>query len=182
MSKPNIIICMCDELRAFEVACYGHPHIKTPNMDRLAAAGTRFEIAASNNPVCMPARSIVLSGQYSSTCNGILGNKSWTSNEGQWIMPHYPEAGRPHLKDKTLAESLKESGYHTTAIGKWHINSWPDDIGFDHYIIPRHQHANRAQLFTEDGGEEFCPDMSFCVLVPPIILRARRLMLMEDAL
>ena len=83
---------------------------------------------------------------------------------------------------KTLADSLKESGYHTTAIGKWHINSWPDDIGFDHYIIPRHQHANRAQLFTEDGGEEFCPDMSFCVLVPPIILRARRLMLMEDAL
>lgn len=60
--KPNVVVCLCDQLRAFELGCYGHKMVKTPNIDRLAAEGVRFEIACSNNPVCTPGRSILISG------------------------------------------------------------------------------------------------------------------------
>ena len=56
MSDPNVIVVLCDQLRAFEVGCYGNSTIRTPHIDRLAAEGVRFDLAISNNPVCMPAR------------------------------------------------------------------------------------------------------------------------------
>jgi len=55
--RPNLMVCMCDELRWCEVGCYGHPTIRTPHMDALASRGVRFETAVSNNPVCTPAGS-----------------------------------------------------------------------------------------------------------------------------
>ena len=63
--KPNVVVVMCDQLRAFETGCYGNDVVRTPHIDRLAAEGVRFTHAVSNNPVCMPARSCLLSGQYS---------------------------------------------------------------------------------------------------------------------
>ncbi len=62
---PNIILCMCDQLHAFEVGCYGNPVIRTPNLDWLAAEGVRFETAVTTFPVCMAARSATLSGTRS---------------------------------------------------------------------------------------------------------------------
>ena len=157
-SHPNIIICMCDQLRAFEVHCYGNEVIQTPNIDRLATEGVRFDIAVTNNPVCMPARSIVLTGQYSRTCCGNVNNFVALSPDGGWIMPEYPRRGRPHLKDPTLPEILHANGFYTAAIGKWHIHSWPHDIGFDYYLIPRVYHVYVGQKFTENGGPEFIPE------------------------
>jgi len=152
--RPNIVFCMCDQLRAFETGCYGSPTVQTPNVDRLASQGTRFETAVSNNPVCMPARSIVLSGQYSRTCAS-LNNFNVGGLNG---MPEYPFPDRPHLPQQTLPETLREAGYHTAAIGKWHVHSWPHDIGFDHYLIPRVHHCHSGQSYTENGGIEFVPD------------------------
>jgi choline-sulfatase len=157
-SQPNIIVCMCDQLRAFEVHCYGNEIIQTPNIDRLAAEGIRFDIAVTNNPLCMPARSIVLTGQYSRTCCGQLNNTYSPLTFGGWIMPEYPMRDRPHLKDPTLPEILRSNGYHTVAIGKWHIHSWPHDVGFDYYLIPRVTHCHVGQSFTENGGPEFVPE------------------------
>lgn len=154
---PNIVICLCDELRAFEVGCYGHPGIRTPNIDALAAAGVRFEIAVSNNPVCLPARSILLSGQYSRTCCGGLGNNSFRTTEGRTLFPLWPVPEWRQLKQPTLAHGLRQAGYRTQAIGKWHIEAWPNELGFDHYLIPAVQHAHTAQWFCEDGGEIFSP-------------------------
>ena len=54
-----MVVVMCDQLRAFEVGCYGNPVIRTTNIDRLAAQGVRFTHAVSNNPVCMPARPLL---------------------------------------------------------------------------------------------------------------------------
>ncbi|MBI4976843.1 MAG: sulfatase-like hydrolase/transferase [Spirochaetes bacterium] len=156
--QPNIILIMCDQLRAFEVGCYGNAVIRTPNMDRLAAEGVRFETAITNFPVCMAARSVMLSGQYNRTCTGGVGNVNIPgANEGGNNMPEYPSAGRPHLPAQTVAELLRSGGYHTSVIGKWHIHSWPNDIGFDHWLIPRVHHAHTGQLFTENGGPEFSP-------------------------
>ena len=157
-SRPNIIICTCDQLRAFELGCYGNDVIRTPHVDRLAAEGVRFETAVSNYPVCMAARSVLLSGQYNRTCTGGVSNVSFPSRPGDFNMPEYPDFGRPHLKAPTLAELLRETGYRTSTIGKWHIHSWPDDVGFNDYLIPRVHHCHTGQNFTENGSPEFVPD------------------------
>ena len=74
--KKNIIVCLCDQLRASEVGCYGNDIIQTPNMDALAASGMRFQYGVTNDPLCMPARSTVVSGEYARTCSGQLNNTS----------------------------------------------------------------------------------------------------------
>jgi arylsulfatase A-like enzyme len=158
MPHPNIVLCMCDQLRAFEIGCYGNPVIHTPNLDRLAAEGVRFETAVTTFPVCMAARSVTLSGQYNRTCTGGVGNVASSQGEGRVYFPQYPFAGRRHLKDGTLPEILHSLGYHTAAIGKWHIHTWPHEIGFDQYVIPRMNHAHTGQSFSENGGPEFVPD------------------------
>jgi choline-sulfatase len=157
-STPNIIFCTCDQLRAFETGCYGNPVVRTPNIDRLAAEGVRFEHGVTTYPVCMAGRSVMLSGQYNRTCTGGVGNVCTPYPDGRIYFPQYPFEGRPHLKDQTLPEALKAAGYETAVIGKWHIHSWPQDIGFDHYIIPRMNHAHMGQNFIEDGGPEFVPE------------------------
>ena len=156
MSLPNVVVCLCDQLRASEVGCYGNDVIATPHLDALAARGTRFVNGVTNDPLCMPARSTVLSGQFARTCCGQLNNTS-VLFPGGWMMPPYPEAGRPHLPDPTLAECLRDAGYHNAAIGKWHIHSWPHDVGFDEYVIPRTQHCHLGQHYTRNGGPEFVP-------------------------
>jgi arylsulfatase A-like enzyme len=155
--RPNIVLCTCDQLRAFETGCYGNPLIQTPNVDRLAGEGLRFETAVTNYPVCMPARSVLLSGQHNRTCTNGSGNVGYPIGPDRGYMPEYPEPGRRHLKAATLPELLREAGYHTRVIGKWHINVWPHKIGFDDYLIPRVHHAHTGQSFTENGGPEFVP-------------------------
>jgi len=157
-SRPNIIVCMCDQLRAFEVGCYGNPVARTPNMNRLAAEGVRFETAISNAPVCMAARSVLLSGQYARTCNGVTGNVSVEMPDKTVRMSQYPEPGRPHMRDTTLPEALRDAGYYTAAIGKWHVHSRPGDIGFQSSLIPRNYHCHTDQYYMKDGGPEFRVD------------------------
>lgn len=153
--RPNIVLCICDQLRAFETGCYGNAVIRTPHVDRLAREGVRFEQAVTNFPVCMAARSVLLSGQYNRTCTGGVGNVHYTTWPGDCAMPEYPVAGRPHLREQTLPEALGARGYDTAVIGKWHVHSWPHDVGFDSYLIPRVHHCHSGQSFTENGGEEF---------------------------
>ncbi len=154
---PNVVVCLCDQLRAFEVGCYGNPVIRTPNIDRLASEGVRVETAVTSFPVCMAARSVALSGQYNRRCTGGVSNVGTLLHGGRSYMPQYPDPGRPHLKEPTLPELLRDRGYHTRAIGKWHIHSWPHDIGFDDYVIPRVHHCHTGQHFIENGGPEFVP-------------------------
>ncbi len=155
--QPNIVLCVCDQLRPFEVGCYGNPVIHTPHLDRLAREGVRFELAVTNYPVCMAARSVLLSGQYNRTCTGGVSNVHYPRGPAAFLLPEYPAAGRPHLPDQTLPEALRDAGYATQVIGKWHIHSWPHDVGFEHYLIPRVPHCHTGQSFTEDGGPEFVP-------------------------
>ena len=81
---------MCDQLRAFEVGCYGNPVIRTPNLDRLAAEGVRFETAVTTFPVCMAARSVLLSGQYNRTCTGGVGNVATQPGRRPRLLPAVP--------------------------------------------------------------------------------------------
>jgi arylsulfatase A-like enzyme len=157
-SRPNIVLCTCDQLRAFETGCYGNEVVRTPNVDRLAREGVRFETAVTNFPVCMAARSVLMSGQFNRTCTGGVANFGYPIGRDGFYMPEYPEAGRPHCKDRTLPEVLRDHGYRNTVIGKWHIHSWPQDVGFDEYLIPRVHHCHTGQSYTENGGPEFVPE------------------------
>jgi arylsulfatase A-like enzyme len=153
LSKPNVVVVMCDQLRASEVGCYGNSVVRTPNIDRLAAEGVQFTHAVSNNPVCMPARSCLLSGQYSRTCQGFLGNYSQVQSDGKGNMPEYPEEARRFLLDPTMPEQLKAVGYETTLIGKWHVQPSPPFVGFDYSLYPRVHHRHTDQIFVENRGE-----------------------------
>lgn len=157
MGQPNIVLITSDQLRPYELGCYGGTQVKTPNIDRLAARGAVWETAITNFPVCMAARSVLISGQMNRTATGGKTNVAYASREGDFNMPEYPYPARPHLKDPTLPEVLQSAGYETSVIGKWHIHSWPHEIGFDHYLIPRVHHAHSAQIYSRDGGPEFAP-------------------------
>lgn len=150
--RPNVVLCICDQLRAFEVGCYGNPVIRTPHIDRLAAGGVRFNLAVSNNPVCMPARSSLLSGQYSRTCMGMLNNYAERRPDGTVTLPEYPAQDRVHLKDPALPEQFKKSGYETVLFGKWHIHPAPGVVGFDYALFPRVHHRHTGQTFIENTG------------------------------
>ena len=156
--RPNIILITSDQLRPYELGCYGGTQVATPNIDRLAARGAVWDTVVTNFPVCMAARSVLISGQHNRTATGGKTNVAYAGRPGNFNMPEYPYPKRPHLPHETLPELLQTAGYETRVIGKWHIHSWPHEIGFDHYLIPRVHHAHSAQIYSRNGGPEFAPD------------------------
>jgi arylsulfatase A-like enzyme len=150
--QPNIVICMCDQLRAHAVGCYGDPVARTANIDLLASEGIRFNHAVSPNPVCMPARSSILAGQYTRTCAPELGNAVYPFKDGTWGMTEYPDETRTALPDPTLPEVLRDHGYATGLFGKWHVRPSPTLVGFDTAVFPRVHHRYTGQTFIENTG------------------------------
>jgi arylsulfatase A-like enzyme len=133
----NFIIIITDDLGYGDPGCYGNPVIETPNIDRLAAEGMRFTQFCSVSSVCSPARAGLLTGRYPVRF-GMAGEN---------LEPDSPY-GLPD-KEITIAEYLKEKGYVTACIGKWHLGtvhgSLPNDQGFDYfYGLP----------FTNDMSED----------------------------
>ncbi len=131
-AKPNIVILFADELGYGDLGSYGHPYIRTPSLDALAEEGQRwtdFYVAA---PVCSPSRGALLTGR--------LPNR--TGLYGRQIGVFFPgEKGGVPTEERTLAEALKEQGYATGIIGKWHLGDaadyYPTRHGFDYwYGIP----------------------------------------------
>ncbi len=124
-SGPNIVLLFADDLGYGDLSCYGHPTIKTSNLDNLANEGIRLTSFYSAAPSCTPSRASLLTGRYPMRVG----------------LPHvlFPESenGIPP-EEVTLAEGLKEVGYKTMAIGKWHLGSnknefLPTSNGFDSY-------------------------------------------------
>jgi arylsulfatase A-like enzyme len=109
-ARPNILFILCDDLGIGDVRCFNpDSRIPTPNFDRLADAGMRFTDAHSSSSVCTPTRYSLLTGRYnwrSRLKSGVLGGLS----------PRLIEEGR-----LTVAQLLRNHGYHTAAFGKWHL-------------------------------------------------------------
>jgi len=128
-SRPNIVIVLCDDLGFGDLSCYGHPHIKTPNLNKLAAEGMKLTDCYAAAPVCSPARAGMLTGRTPYRC-GIY----------DWIPSNSPM----HLRrqEQTIATLLRNSGYATCHTGKWHCNGkfnspeqpQPGDHGFEHWF------------------------------------------------
>ena len=167
VTRPNLLLIVCDELRWCELGAYGSGQCRrdgsplTPRLDALAACGCRFGQAVSNAPVCLPARSVILSGQHARTSAGRVTNtvlKFERDGGGRgWLFEPYAPPGRFAFPDDTLPELLHAAGYHTRLVGKWHVDAWPHHLDYDHYTIARTHHANSGQLYTVNGGPEFAP-------------------------
>src|ERR1035441_4866705 len=118
-AKPNIVVILADDLGYGDVGCYNaHSKIPTPHLDRLAAEGMRFTDAHAPDAVCTPTRYGLLTGRYafrSRLKSGVLG---------PWEEPLI-EAGR-----LTLPAFLRQHGYASACIGKWHLGwDWPTTDG-----------------------------------------------------
>ncbi|MFO0867755.1 MAG: sulfatase-like hydrolase/transferase [Pirellulales bacterium] len=127
--RPNIILILADDLGAKELSCYGHPVHRTPNLDRLASQGTRFETFYAN-PLCTPTRVALMTGQYGFH-NGFLG----MADPAFKPSPDSPQHDiGTHF---THADLLKSRGYATAMAGKWQLSgklpSLIRDAGFDEY-------------------------------------------------
>ena len=120
----NIIFIMTDDQQQNAMSAYGNSILKTPNMDRIGAEGVRFTEAFVTNSICSPSRASFLTGLYSHT-HGVTTNGAANS-----IFRN-----QPGLKDnqETFVHLLRQSGYHTALVGKWHLRSLP--TGFDQWII-----------------------------------------------
>ena len=137
--KPNIVVIFCDDLGYGDLGCYGHPTIATPHLDRMASEGTKltqFYVGAS---VCTPSRAALITGRLPQR-SGMAGNRRVLFPDSVGGMP---------ADEITIAEKLKEAGYATAAVGKWHLGHLPPYLptehGFDEYFgIPYSNDMDRV--------------------------------------
>ncbi|MCK4988867.1 MAG: sulfatase-like hydrolase/transferase, partial [Bacteroidales bacterium] len=127
-TQPNIVIIFCDDLGYGDLGTFGHPTIRTPNLDQMAEEGqkwTNFYVGAS---VCTPSRAALITGRLPIR-NGMCGNR-------RVLFPDSP--GGLQDSEVTIAEVLKTRGYSTACVGKWHLGHLkeylPTNHGFDSYF------------------------------------------------
>ncbi|HMJ69368.1 MAG TPA: sulfatase [Cyclobacteriaceae bacterium] len=129
--RPNVIIIMTDDHAKNAVSAFGSKMINTPNIDRIAKEGIKFNNAFVTNALCGPSRAVILTGKYSHI-NGFRDNQSVFDN-----------------RQMTFIKLLKEAGYYTAVVGKWHLVTEP--TGFDYWNILDDQGSYYNPDFIEMG-------------------------------
>lgn len=147
MAHPNIVLIVCDQLRGDCLGAAGHPDVKTPYLDTLAAEGTLFEHAYSACPSCIPARAGLLTGRAPSS-HGRVGYQDGVD----WTYNHY------------LAEELGSAGYQTACVGKMHVHPPRLACGYqtlrlhDGYI-GHYRHADTPYWHHQAVSDDYMRDM-----------------------
>jgi arylsulfatase A-like enzyme len=150
-AKPNIVVIFADDLGINDLSCYGRRDQATPHLDRLAAAGVRFTSAYCAQPICSPSRAALMTGKHPARLH-ITTFLPGRANARSQRLLHPQIAMQLPLAEKTLSEHLRDSGYATACIGKWHLGGagfGPAEQGFD--VV----HAGRANTMPSDteGGK-----------------------------
>ncbi|MBI5832697.1 MAG: arylsulfatase [Armatimonadetes bacterium] len=158
-AQPNIVVILADDYGYGSCGCYGADPalVRTPNIDRLAAEGRRFTDANTPSSVCSPTRYGLMTGRY-----------CWRTSLGHQVLGTFAPL---HIEPTrlTLASLLKRCGYHTAAVGKWHLGygdahgslNWrtdyaaelspgPLDVGFDYHFGVPSNHGDLTGVFVED--------------------------------
>ncbi len=133
-SRPNIIFIFSDDHAYQAISAYGSRINHTPNIDRIAREGMRFENAMVTNSICAPSRAVIQTGKYSHL-NGVLDNRQVFDGAQQ-----------------TFPKLLQQAGYQTAVIGKWHLKSEP--TGFDYWEVLPGQGSYYNPDFRVPGGEK----------------------------
>jgi len=123
--RPNILWITGEGVPLSVLSCYGSRLMTTPNIDRIANEGMRFNNSFVTNALCAPSRATLLTGKYNHL-NGMLENPGFT-----------PHAGGFDASQETLPKILKRNGYQTGVVGKWHLPANPGECGFDYYLYKR---------------------------------------------
>lgn len=119
-NPPNIILCMADDLGWGDTGFNGHPHIKTPNLDQMAAAGARLDRFYVGSPLCVPSRAGLLTGRIAIRCG---------------ISNHRGAVSHLRAEEFTIAELAKSKGYTTGHFGKWHLGMLTPDYEGDKSVL-----------------------------------------------
>jgi len=147
--QPNFVYVMADELGYYELSCMGHPHIRTPRIDRMASEGVRFTQALAGSSLCAPTRCCLMTGRHS-------GHSSVRTNGG----------GTPLRADEeTVASVLKRAGYATGGFGKWGCGGRgstgvPEEHGFDTFVgyyDQVHAHSYYPAYIVHNSEERALP-------------------------
>jgi arylsulfatase len=124
--QPNVLFVMTDQQRGDTIAALGNPHVYTPNFDRLVARGAAFTQAYTPTPVCVAARYAVRTGRMALTTR-VFSNGQIPAAEGQ------PE-DMVERCGAYLGTRMRELGYRTFGVGKFHANPWDEDLGYDVHL------------------------------------------------
>jgi len=148
-SSPNIIYIFCDDVGYGDIGCYGSTIHKTPNVDKLAKQGLRFTDFYAGSSVCTPSRASLLTGCYPQRIDMHVNEKP--EPEFRAVLgPMSPKGLNPD--EFTMAEMLKDQGYATACIGKWHLGDqetfFPLNHGFDYFY---------GILTSHNQGTDDCP-------------------------
>ena len=148
---PNFIIIFADDLGYGDLGSYGHPTIKTPNLDKMASEGVRFTQFYVGSSICTPSRAALLTGKLPIR-TGMYGNRSVL----------FPDnAGGLDPKEITIASALKEYDYKTACIGKWHLGHlqeyMPTNHGFDEFYGIPYSNDMRPEGKWDYARENFPP-------------------------
>ena len=130
-TTPNIIVIFCDDLGYADLSCYGSVWNQTPEIDRMAVEGLRFTDFYAGAPVCTPSRAGLMTGCYARRVDMDL------DAENRWVLFAGARKGI-NPQEILLPEALKEAGYSTAIIGKWHLGDQPEFLpvrhGFDYWF------------------------------------------------
>lgn len=150
-SPPNIVVIYLDDLGYGDVGAYGATALKTPNIDKLAAEGLRFTSGYASSSTCTPSRYALLTGVY-----------PWRNKETKILPGTAPLV--IDTQQQTLPKMLKQAGYHTGAVGKWHLGlgtghvNWnerispgPNEVGFDYSFIMAATQDRVPTVYIENG-------------------------------
>jgi arylsulfatase A len=130
---PNVVLIVADDLGWSDLGCYGSDLHQTPRLDALAAQSVRFSNAYAASPVCTPTRASILTGKHPARLQMTIWRESALQRGNRKLLQPVTRGDLP-LEELTLAEVLRDAGYYTAHIGKWHLGraeSYPQPHGFN---------------------------------------------------